>query len=110
MDVFTNHLKTNQEDYPDLTGKIALVSRGACEFGLKSVLAGKAGASAILIYNNVPGSVNGGTYGSPVRELGPYVPGVMISQADGLALGEDLKAGPVSLIFNVKAVLENRTT
>ncbi|RPB21343.1 Zn-dependent exopeptidase [Terfezia boudieri ATCC MYA-4762] len=104
------NLGCTPEDYPDLTGKIALISRGTCEFGLKSVLAGKAGAQGILIYNNVPGIANGGTYGSPVRELGPYVPGAMISQADGLTLVADLKAGPVTATFNVEALSENRTT
>ena len=40
----------------DLTGKIALVSRGTCEFGMKS--AQNAGAEAVIIYNNVGGIVN----------------------------------------------------
>ncbi|KAF8416544.1 hypothetical protein BGX38DRAFT_760537, partial [Terfezia claveryi] len=42
------NLGCTPEDYPDLTGRIALVSRGTCEFGLKSVLAGKAGALGII--------------------------------------------------------------
>jgi len=74
------------------------------------VLAGKAGARGILIYNNVPGVVTGGTYIQRVRDLGPYVPGVMISQADGLTLVADLKASPVTVTMNIKSVLENRTT
>jgi len=77
---------------------------------LKSVLAGKAGAHGIIIYNNAPGTADGGTFGSPVRELGPYVPGAMITQTDGLALVAELNAGPVTAILNVQAVSENRTT
>ncbi|KAF8416440.1 hypothetical protein EV426DRAFT_421870 [Tirmania nivea] len=105
------NLGCNAEDYPDLTGKIALVSRGSCEFGLKSVLAGKAGAQAIIIYDNVPGDASGGgTYGSPVRELGPYVPGAIISQADGLTLVADVNAGGVAATLKIDSVFEKRTT
>lgn len=43
-------------DYPErLEGGIALVQRGTCSFGDKSELAGKAGAVAVVIYNNIPG-------------------------------------------------------
>lgn len=43
-------------DYPpEVDGSIALISRGTCEFGLKSALAGAAGAAAAVIYNNAPG-------------------------------------------------------
>lgn len=42
----------------DLTGKIALVSRGTCEFGLKALNAQNAGAVAVIIYNNVGGMVS----------------------------------------------------
>lgn len=86
------------------------MSRGSCDFGLKSVLAGLAGAKAIIIYNNVPGLVTGVTYASPVRELGPYVPGAMISQENGRHLVADLTAGPVSVTLNVISIAENRTT
>ena len=44
----------------DLFGKIALVSRGTCEFGLKSLNAQNAGAIAVIIYNNVNGIVTMG--------------------------------------------------
>ena len=41
------------------TGNIALVSRGACSFATKATNAQAAGASAAVIYNNVPGPLNG---------------------------------------------------
>ncbi|MGH3369687.1 MAG: M28 family peptidase [Nocardioidaceae bacterium] len=43
--------------FPD--GNVALVSRGSCPFATKASNAAAAGADAVVIYNNGPGSVNG---------------------------------------------------
>jgi aminopeptidase Y len=40
-------------------GHIALISRGACTFALKATNAYNAGASGVVIYNNIPGALNG---------------------------------------------------
>ncbi|MDH3259906.1 MAG: M28 family metallopeptidase [Acidimicrobiia bacterium] len=40
-------------------GDIALISRGACAFALKATNAFNAGASGVVIYNNIPGTLNG---------------------------------------------------
>ena len=40
-------------------GNIALISRGACTFALKATNAYGAGASGVVIYNNIPGTLNG---------------------------------------------------
>ncbi len=40
-------------------GHIALISRGACTFALKATNAYNAGASGVVIYNNIPGTLNG---------------------------------------------------
>jgi len=40
-------------------GNIALISRGACTFALKATNAYNAGASGVVIYNNIPGVLNG---------------------------------------------------
>lgn len=100
-----------QADYPaDLTGKIALVSRGTCEFGLKSSLAGAAGAAGAIIYNNQPGVVNG-TLGTPPRPEGPYVPTVGISQELGTELVASITGGAsVSASLSVLTVIETFTT
>src|SRR5690606_31806620 len=37
---------------PDMTGKIAVLYRGNCEFGLKALNAEQAGAEAVVIINN----------------------------------------------------------
>ncbi len=41
------------------SGNIALVSRGACAFALKATNAEAAGAVGVVIYNNIPGTLNG---------------------------------------------------
>ncbi|MBG9588035.1 S8 family peptidase [Cytobacillus firmus] len=63
----------------DLTGKIALISRGAgIAFVDKAAEAKKAGAAGAVLYNNVAGSM-------PLIP-GMAVPTIMLNQADGQAL------------------------
>ncbi|KAF2837330.1 aminopeptidase Y [Patellaria atrata CBS 101060] len=98
-------------DYPaEVEGAIALISRGTCEFGLKTALAGSAGAVGAIIYNNVEGPIAGGTLATPTRPEGPYPPVAGISGTEGAAIIEQLAAGPVSAILDVEALSENRTT
>jgi aminopeptidase Y len=40
-------------------GNIALISRGACTFASKATNAFNAGAAGVVIYNNIPGTLNG---------------------------------------------------
>lgn len=71
-------------NYPaEVEGKIALISRGTCEFGLKSALAGVAGAVGAIIYNNAPTPLGSGTLGPPPRPEGEYIPTVGVAQANG---------------------------
>ncbi|MBO0983441.1 M20/M25/M40 family metallo-hydrolase [Rathayibacter sp. SD072] len=84
----------------DATGKVALVSRGTCSFSEKSAAAGAAGASAILIYNNVPGEALNGTLGAPDDS---YIPSVGITLEEGQAL---IAALPTTATL----VLEQTTT
>ena len=104
--------KTLQSDYPaEVRGKIALISRGTCEFGLKSSLAGAAGADAAVIYDSINEPSLAGTLGPPPRPEGPYVPTVGISLANGTALLAAINTGkPVIADINVISVVENRTT
>jgi len=70
----------------DLTGSIALIKRGACEFGLKVLNAQNAGAVAVIIYNNNnsgqpingSGNLGAGDYGADVT-----IPVFSTSGADG---------------------------
>ena len=69
----------------EVAGKIALIQRGTCSFLTKYQAATAAGARAILVFNNapVPGPplVMGGLDSTVI------IPGVMISTADGNAIG-----------------------
>ena len=50
----------NTADFAGFTaGNIALISRGACSFAIKATNAQTAGASAVVIYNNIPGELGG---------------------------------------------------
>lgn len=105
-----NNLGCVEADYPaDLTGKIALISRGECTFATKSVLSAKAGAAAALVYNNIEGSM-AGTLGGATSELGAYAPIAGISLADGQALIQMIQAGTVTANLWIDSQVENRTT
>ncbi|KAL8756956.1 MAG: hypothetical protein Q9184_004331 [Pyrenodesmia sp. 2 TL-2023] len=102
----------NATDYPaPLTGRIALISRGSCPFGLKSALAGAAGADAAIIYDNVDQESLAGTLGAPPRPEGPYVPTAGITLARGTALLNSINGGAsVVADLEVFSIMENRTT
>jgi Zn-dependent M28 family amino/carboxypeptidase len=109
--VIVNNVGCEASDYPsNVAGNIALISRGTCEFGLKSALAGGAGAAGAIIYNNAPGSVNGGL-GPPPRPEGSYVATVSLSQEEGQALVSQIQGGAnVTASLDVKTVVEIITT
>ncbi len=67
-----------------LTGKIALISRGACTFSTKIRNAQAAGAAAVLVANNVAGDpVAMASDGTPNQ---PAVPAYMVALSTGKAL------------------------
>lgn len=81
----------------DLTGKVALVYRGTCEFGAKALAAQNAGAIAVIIVNNIAGApiaMGAGAVGGSVT-----IPTVMISQADGDAIHDAMEAGDDVIVF-----------
>ncbi|PNS21215.1 Vacuolar membrane protease [Sphaceloma murrayae] len=81
----------------DVTDKMVLVQRGTCPTG--GTIAGRvrpaaaAGAAIVILYNNVPTKVTGGTLSAPDPEN--FVPSGFINQVDGEALRERLLAGEV---------------
>ncbi|MDO5740420.1 MAG: M28 family peptidase [Ornithinimicrobium sp.] len=80
----------------DLSGEIAIISRGACSFGSKAAIAAEEGAAAVIIYNNVAGALNG-TLGAPGE-----APTAGISQADGQALVTEMANGPVNVTLDLR--------
>lgn len=76
-----------------LAGKVALIDRGSCNFTDKVLRAQAAGATAVIMVNNVPGDPipMGGTPASPVT-----IPAVMISLDDGARLKAEL-AAPITV-------------
>ncbi len=93
-------------DGVDATGKIALVSRGACSFALKSVAAGNAGALGTVIYNNADGDLNG-TLGETPEGATPTTG---ITLADGQALVAQVAQGPVEATLVLDQIIEPRRT
>ncbi len=81
-----------------ITGKIAVIYRGTCDFGTKALQAQTAGAVGVIIVNNVAGSatidIGAGTDGVNVT-----IPVVMVSQLVGARLNSAINAG------NARAVL-----
>lgn len=97
----------------DVTDKIVLVQRGTCPDG--TTLAGRiraavaAGASNVILYNNVPTLVTGGTLSAP-DPVG-YRPSGFINQDDGEALAARLEAGEeIEAYFQHTQIVETRIT
>ncbi len=89
---------------PDLAGKIALIDRGTCEFGVKSLNAEMAGAIAVVVFNSAANAGLGtivmgpGAVGATVT-----IPAVMLSYEDGQIIRAELLNGAVNMtIGNVQ--------
>lgn len=81
----------------DLTGKIAMVYRGTCNFSSKALAAQNAGAIAVIVVNNIPGAPVG--MGAGVDGASVTIPVVMISQADGALIHAQLEDGNDVVVF-----------
>jgi hypothetical protein len=73
-----------------VSGKIAVVYRGSCEFGNKALNAQNAGAIGVIIINNVSGTMD---MGVGANGAAVNIPVAMISNADGAILKSQLDAG-----------------
>lgn len=74
--------------------RIALIPRGTCNFSAKVQNAQTAGASAVVIYNNVAGpALTMDFAGAPFT-----IPAVMIEQGDGQALAAFASANPTATL------------
>ena len=79
-----------------LTGKIVLIARGTCEFGLKVYLAERAGARAVILYNRDNAQLNAGpgAYGGLTS-----IPFAMIARPDGDMLRTAIESGQTVVAF-----------
>lgn len=91
----------------DLTGDIAVVYRGDCEFGTKAFNAQNAGAIAVIIINNVTGDPVGMAPGADGANV--TIPLIMISQIDGSLIRARLDAGDnvIAFIGNKSGLFDN---
>jgi PKD repeat protein len=74
-----------------VAGKIAVVYRGGCEFGVKALNAQNAGAVGVIVVNNDD---------SPILEMGPgasgqnvTIPAIMVTNTTGAWLNSQINAG-----------------
>lgn len=90
----------NIQNAAQIAGKIVLIDRGLCVFTNKITAAQNAGAIAVVVINN--------TGGAPIAMPGNgtfTIPSVMISQADGDLIKQQLANGtPVNITLNSSAV------
>ena len=78
-------------------GAVALIQRGTCNASLKAQNAQAAGASAVIIWNNVPGDPPDFSFGGGAAVT---IPTYTISQADGQRLLAAAKAGTVTVTID----------
>ncbi|MBW1296167.1 T9SS-dependent M36 family metallopeptidase [Aquimarina litoralis] len=76
----------------EMNGNIAVVRRGECNFSVKVIEAQRAGATAVIVVNNVAGDVTMGGDGSVFINI----PAFSINQADGEALITQMASGSVN--------------
>jgi hypothetical protein len=83
-------------------GRIALIDRGTCTFVTKANNAQLAGATAVIIANNVAGGIAPGDDGSGTVI---HIPVIAISQADGAAIRAALGATVSAFLFADPSIL-----
>jgi len=83
----------------DMTGNIAVIYRGDCQFGTKALNAQNAGAIAVVLINHTgePVGMAGGDDGPNVT-----IPVIMISENAGTALHDEIVAGTLTCFIGNK--------
>lgn len=69
------------------------MKRGSCVSAIKDALGSTAGSVAMLVYNNVPGNLEGYALQKFDTPEGTYIPAGGIAQSDGEALVARIQAG-----------------
>ncbi len=86
----------------NLTGKIAVIYRNTCEFGMKALNAQNAGAVAVIVINRDPAVIAMGAGASGVNVT---IPVVMIQNTDGDAIVNQMASGAVVMFLGNKTGL-----
>ena len=83
----------------DMTGKAVLIRRGTCGFYEKARRAQLAGASAVVLYNNVAGRINPtvAVVAGIADEQPVTIPVVAISDTEGVAINNAIDSGAQTL-------------
>lgn len=90
----------------DVAGKIAFVYRGVCNFSLKALMAQNAGAIGVVIANNTSAAPIPLGAGDDAGSI--TIPVVMITQAAGALLHDEVVAGNVEIMIgNPQGMLPN---
>lgn len=87
----------------NVAGKIALVYRGACEFGVKALAAQRAGAVGVIIVNNVIGGPIGLLAGGAGGTVS--IPVLSVTNEDGKVLRQLLTESTVRAVIGNKSGL-----
>jgi subtilisin family serine protease len=89
------------------SGAVALIKRGTCNASAKAQNAQAAGASSVVIWNNVPGDPPDFSFGGgdPVT-----VPAYSISLDNGILLSDAITAGPVQVTIDPAVTVALRNT
>jgi subtilisin-like proprotein convertase family protein len=92
QDGSSSYLGCNPYTAGSLTGKVALIDRGVCNFTNKVLNAQNAGAIGVIVVNNNPGGIVNMSGANPSITI----PSIFISQADGLLIKDWLASGLVT--------------
>ena len=79
---------------------VAVIQRGSFTFAHKVDSAMQAGASGVLLYNNTTVPVNP-TLGTPDDNGTPWLPTIIVSQADGQAIVAGLGTSSTGTLYNI---------
>lgn len=85
-------------------GKICVIRRNTCEFGLKAFQAQQAGAVAVIIVNREPGVI---AMGGGADGLNVTIPVAFVSDATGALMITQMGNGPVVVFLGNKTGLYN---
>ena len=86
-----------------LAGAVALVRRGGCTFYTKAMNAQDAGATAVLVYNNVAGRFSLDVIGWPYIDI----PVVGISDTEGALIDGRVAEGPVTMTWSTPGIVDS---